>query len=509
MNSKILFGIAFLEGFSVLLLEMLGKNVLAPYFGNSLTIWSVVIGNTFLFLSLGYLLGTRYLERDIPKILNRLFALIAVLILSITLLSDWLMMQFIGEAIHIGALKSHVLLFGPVFLLFGMVNPLVIEAYAAERGEKSYGSHTGTVFFVSTLGGLLSSLLITLLFLSNIEVEITLIGLAVLLLLLTSVLFGKKISWALNILAVLMLIGWYGRHSLNERFPRKLLFYHSNDLFGDLKVYDRLSSDKKQQRYLAVNNIPQTILEMNENGGKSLWDYVHRISMIASIQPKNDALLVGMGGGTIASELQKLGFRLDIVDIDKRMFDVAQRHFYFKPLNSRFHNEDARYFINKSRKKYDLLVFDVLNGESQPSNLFTLEGCREIKKDLKDRGMVIIEFQEALGEGGLAYKSISNTLIEAGFTVYNSISYGQISDILIIAARQPIDFSKLDPENFTPNCRSLPWKTDFLSKPFTKLNVPFEEGMLLTDQVPILEKLCENTRKKWRENSMKQLISGR
>ncbi|MCE3295401.1 MAG: hypothetical protein K0R65_1115 [Crocinitomicaceae bacterium] len=503
-NPRIIFGIAFLEGFSVLLLEMLSKNVLAPYFGNSLTIWSIVIGNTFLFLSLGYLLGTRYLRKDKTRVLALIFSLLAVLCISIPLLSSWLIPYFVSESLHSGALKSHLILFGPVFTLFGIINPLLIESWAETRKEQGYGIHSGVIFFISTLGGLLSSLIITLLFLSNIEINYTIIGLGLVLFVLSFLLFGKKVNFTLSGIFALLLIIYFWQNP--ETPSNSKLIYHSNDLFGDLKVYDQPDSkNNRTLRYLSVNNIPQTIME-NNRSVNSIWDYVHRISIISSIKQNGKALLVGMGGGTIASELQKLHFGLDIVDIDKRMPELARKYFYFQPGSSVFHNEDARYYLNKSNKKYDLIVFDVLNGESQPVNLFTREGCREIKKDLEDQGMVIIEFQESLTHDGVAYKSICNTLLKEGFSVYNSISYGQISDVLIIAAKNPIDFSQLDRSRFTPNCSRLPWLNDFISKPFTKLNIPFENGILLTDNMPILEKLCEETRKKWRENSMNQIL---
>ncbi|MGV3631234.1 MAG: fused MFS/spermidine synthase [Bacteroidota bacterium] len=504
-SARILFGIAFIEGFSVLLLEILSKNVLAPWFGNSLTIWSIVIGNTFLFLSIGYLLGTRYLRKDKEKILALLFTLLAVLTLHIPFSSDWLAQHCMSGSVYSGAFKVHLLLFGPVFTFFGMINPLVIQSWAEMRKEQGYGAHAGMIFFISTLGGLLSSLIITLVFVSDIEIRIVFISLAVLLFALAFLLFGKKVNLILSgIFPVLLILAF----SSEQRAigDQKKLVYHSNDLFGDLKVMDEYDPGRKRTlRYLSVNNIPQTIMEKN-SAVNSIWDYVHRVSMISSLKKNGNALLVGMGGGTIASELQKLNFQLDIVDIDKRMPQIARDYFYFQPGSSRFYNEDARYYINKSAKEYDLIVFDVLNGESQPTNLFTLEGCREIKQDLKDKGFVIIEFQESLAAGGIAYKSVCNTLLEEGFTVYNSISYGQISDVLIIAAKKPVDFSRLDRDDFTPNCKKLAWLNDFLSKPFTKLNVPFENALLLKDKQPVLEKLCEETRKKWRENSMNQIL---
>ncbi len=342
-------------------------------------------------------------------------------------------------------------------------------------------------------------------FFSKFEIYFIIIGVSLLIYLLVLVFFRNKINFFFSLIYFVLFFYSYSLIQKQYKSEAKVkLKYHSNDLFGDLKVFDKFDTKSgKFYRYLNVNNIPQAIAE-NNHEMNSTWNYVHRISLISSLKMDKNGLLIGMGGGTIASELQRLFIKLDIVDIDQRMFDVAQEYFYFKKNNSQFFVDDARYFLNKSKKKYDLIVFDVLNGESQPSNLFTKEGVAKMKENLTEDGFLIIEFQEILDKESKAYKSICNTLLDSELSVYTSISYDEIADILIIAGKNPIDFSMLNPSKFTSNVKSQTWLFDYLTKPFTKINEPFKDCFVLTDDLPLLDKYAEKTKKKWRENIIKQ-----
>lgn len=47
----------FITGATVLMLEILGTRIIAPYFGSSLYVWSSLISVTILSLAIGYFLG--------------------------------------------------------------------------------------------------------------------------------------------------------------------------------------------------------------------------------------------------------------------------------------------------------------------------------------------------------------------------------------------------------------------------------------------------------------------
>lgn len=498
-KGKIYF-LAFVEGLVVIILELLGKNVLCPHFGNSLTVWTVIIGNTFLFLSIGYYFSYRFFRKSENKKerLSFLLFLITCLTLLLPVFSKIVIPIFAESSIYLGAVMSHLIIFGPVFVLCGFLNPGLILILDEEKNN--LGNASAKVFFVSTLGGVLGCLILAINLSKDIEISYLLIAVSFVLLLSAGLLETLKIRQIVTASLLFFYCLFFNPFYVTRHQEMDILF-HSNTPVGDLKVYDVFdSSISYKRRMLSVNNIPQTSI-VNDPNIYSTWNYVHRISIFASLKRNGDGLLVGMGGGTIASELQKLNLNLTIIDIDKRMFEVANHFFYHHRGKSKIIVDDARYYLNKKhQKKYDLLVFDVLNGESQPNNLFTVEGFAEMKNCLKRDGLIIIEFQELRDEQAIAYKSICNTILASGMNVYVSVMGDDVADFVILASETPLDLSLLDPKKFTNNLSFVNWLPSFFQQPAQKIKEPFENAIVLYDDLPILDKYCERTRMLWRKN---------
>jgi spermidine synthase len=500
MNNKflILF-LAFIEGFAVMFVEVLSKNYLTPFFGSSLTVWTIVIGNTFLFLGIGYFLSTKLFQFNVRNSLSYIFISLSFFIVILPSWSLSLNESFSFESIKFAAFLAHFILFGPVFILFGLINPLLINWYSKENLEK-LASNTGIIFFISTVGGILSCLIISFLYPNQIDANFITLFISLFILFISFFISNFKLIKLIPSTLIVSLFFIQINDKLVSQDINVNLLYHTNDFLGDLKVYDLYHPDvNTENRYLNVNNISQTNIFNNEKK-ISGWNYVHRISMISSLKANSNCLLVGMGGGTIASELQKLNMKLDVVDIDPRMYKLANEHFYFnKSKKTNLFIEDARYFLNKNKKRYDLIVFDVLNGESQPLNLFTLQGVEKMKTSLDKNGLIIVEFQEKASNELSAYGSICNTFLKKGFNVHTSNAGGDILDILIVASLNKFDFSSLNKQNFTENCKNLDWVDAFIEIPFNKLNEPYKNAVILDDKIPVLEKFLEKTKFDWRK----------
>ena len=71
---------------------------------------------------------------------------------------------------------------------------------------------------------------------------------------------------------------------------------------------------------------------------------------------------------------------LDIeVEIDSKIIEVANEHFGLENSNVEVFEDDGRRFINKSQKKYDLIVLDVFNGEIAPSHVLSREAFLQLR----------------------------------------------------------------------------------------------------------------------------------
>lgn len=108
-------------------------------------------------------------------------------------------------------------------------------------------------------------------------------------------------------------------------------------------------------------------------------------------QPKS-ALVIGLGGGTIPSFLRKAypAMKIDAVDIDPVVVEIARSHFGFKEdAQLKAHVADGRQFVEQSNDRYDLIFLDGFGADSVPAHLTTREFLTAVRTLLTPGGMVI------------------------------------------------------------------------------------------------------------------------
>lgn len=108
-------------------------------------------------------------------------------------------------------------------------------------------------------------------------------------------------------------------------------------------------------------------------------------------RPKS-ALVIGLGGGTIPSFLRKSypDMKIDAVDIDPVVVEVAKSHFGFREDElMRAHVADGRQFVEQTKERYDLVFLDGFGTDSVPAHLTTREFLTAVKNILTPRGIVV------------------------------------------------------------------------------------------------------------------------
>ncbi len=496
------FVLAFIEGASVISVELLGAKMLTPFFGNSLIVWASVIGVTITFLAIGYYIGGVLSQSGDPD------GMLAVAFLAsaalITFMSTWahsMFGWFQASSVYSASIVAASLLLGPPLIAFGATSPLVIRQLSRQVDDA--GRKAGLVYAVSTVGGIVFTFFAGFLLIPAFGITGPLYLVAGLLFLVTGMVFPRK--FVLGTIAVALVLKGLSLTRGAEESPGLLRVpFVSEGLLGQLKVVDKVDTAAHLElRHLLINGIPQTRI-VNNPLRISYWKYVHQVSILSSLKRgTKDALLLGFAAGSLATELNRLDMKLDAVEIDARMLPIAKQYFYYPDTGANVMIDDARHFIKTARKKYDLIVFDVLNGEVQPSYVFTTQSFGELKGLLNDDGMVIIEFQEVLaGKKAAVYKCIVNTLLASGYRAWVHLGSGEISDVIIVASRNEIDFTRLRKENLSPCCAAQPWVDEMLHNPATRCAAPYAEGFVLTDDRPVIDYLNAETIRKWREGAI-------
>jgi len=148
------------SGYFVMALELLGGRAMGPYFGSGIYVWGAIITLFMLSLSIGYLIGGS-LSTTRPSLqkLSAILLLAAVAALPCVLAPD-MILEFIFDRVpdpRYGALCASVALFFLPITVSGAVSPYAVRLLVDGLGTS--GQVAGKVFFVSTLGSTLGTLL--------------------------------------------------------------------------------------------------------------------------------------------------------------------------------------------------------------------------------------------------------------------------------------------------------------------------------------------------------------
>ncbi len=179
-NSLAIYLVAGWSGYFVMALELLGARSLSPYFGSGIYVWGAVITVFMLSLSIGYLVGGQLsLERASTRVLGLLLlAAVAGAIPCVAFAEP--VLEFVFNRVEdprYGALLASTLLFFAPITICGAISPYAVRLVVANLG--STGRTAGLVFFISTLGSTLGTLLTSFYLVLLFEVDQILIGMSV------------------------------------------------------------------------------------------------------------------------------------------------------------------------------------------------------------------------------------------------------------------------------------------------------------------------------------------
>lgn len=145
--------VAFISGFCIMTIEMLGARILSPYFGGSLSVWGSIITIFMVALAMGYLIGGRLSTQNPNAVTFAIFFIgAAVFSLPVILFADAIMEPIFLtiEDPRYGSLFASIFLFFIPTSILGMISPYSVRLMV-ETHEHS-GHMAGLLYFISTIG---------------------------------------------------------------------------------------------------------------------------------------------------------------------------------------------------------------------------------------------------------------------------------------------------------------------------------------------------------------------
>ncbi len=435
-----------ISGGAVMILELLGTRIIAPYYGVSLYVWSSLIAVTMIALALGYYLGGFLADRYDKLRLAHVFMLAALASALIPFISGPVMQLTNPLGIRGGAFLSALLLFTIPLTALAMVGPFVIKL--ATQDLQGVGRAAGSVYAVSTLGSVVATLLLGFLLLPVLGTRSIIFALSIVLLLLalawmmqdkagfTRAAANLPLGLVGLVVALLSVNGYAKPHASGQGFKVQ---HEEESVYGWVRVIDDV---RNGNRLLLSDSSVLSAVKL-ENG-RSLLSYQSVLGGLPLFRPTaKDALLIGLGGGHVARDLKSKGLATDTIEIDPVVAQASIDYFHFKPTGD-FIVGDARYEIKKLNKHYDFIIHDCFTGGSEPTHLLTVEMLRELRGLLTEQGVLALNYVGfTQGEGTAAVASVYKTLQQVLPNVSVFVTEKEeFTDFIFLASNQPIT---LDP----------------------------------------------------------------
>jgi spermidine synthase len=475
----------FMTGASVMVIELLGTRLIAPFYGASLYVWSSLISVTMIALAIGYFVGGHWADRAQRTGLSLIIALAALFTLVIPWATRPILLATDSLGLRGGAFVSALVLFFPSLSLFGMVCPFAIKLSTSQLD--GVGTSSGTIYAVSTLGSVVGTLLLGFFLFPWVGSRQILVSLGLILFVLAVVVavyeqkrFDKtnavlpSVLLALTGLCLLPKIVGAGHVEPSSRFS---ILSERESLYGYVRV---IEERRRDLRFLTAD--ASMIGAANISDGANRLTYQDIVGLIPAIKPNiKKALLIGQGAGHMAMTLRdRYGIVTDTLEIDPAVAQAATTYFGFKP-NGQAIVGDARYEIRHLTGPYDLIIHDCFTGGTEPAHLLTVETLQQLQRLLAPQGIVALNFVAfGQGEGQQALASVSKTIAQvfSNQSLFISEPGEDFNDFIFLAGSQSVDLAS----------RSLKAEqADWLNK--RKFTLDASNGIVLTDNLNPLEHL--------------------
>jgi SAM-dependent methyltransferase len=377
------------SGAVVMLVEIVGTRIIGPVFGVSLFVWAALLSVTLCALAVGYYAGGVLIDRA-PRASRLGWVLLAggVILALVPVLAPAVLRGTAGLGPRTGALLAAFVLFAPALTMLGMTGPIAVRL--ATTDVTAAGKRVGSVYAVSTAGSLAGTLATSFWLIPAFETNaIVLAGSVVLIVLGVAILARRRRGWSAGALAIPFLASLWPKPDL----PRNVEILASrHSLYGLVQVIDSLNPDdsRRDVRFLRADH--SVIGAQYRESQTAAFGFLHVLEALRFLRPAaKDMLIVGLGSGSLPRVLAASGIRSDVVEIDPAVVEFAERYFGFSTPGDVF-LEDARTFIRRTERRYDLIVHDTFTGGSVPEHLLSVEVLREMHALLRPGGVLSLNF---------------------------------------------------------------------------------------------------------------------
>jgi MFS family permease len=383
--------VTFLASGSVLVLEVVGLRLIAPYVGITLQTSTAVIGFALAAIALGAWAGGAVADRTDPR---RLLAPLLVgggaLVVAVLPL-----VRFAG-AVFTGAAAGNVLLLAAVAVvvpaaLLSAVPPMVVALQLGSLEET--GSVVGRLSGIGTLGGIVATFATGFVLVAVLPSSVILVGTGIVVVLAglaLAVFLRRRAPGAVDRLPVGLLALAVGAPLLAALAPtpcERETAYHCA----------RVEADGADGRVLVLDTLRHSYVDLADPRHLE-FEYVQAIASVTDAQAPAgaplSALHVGGGGATLPRYLAEVrpGTVSRVLEVDPGVVELDADELELQTSDQlQVRVGDARVGLQaEPADERDLVVGDAFGGLSVPWQLTTVEALRLVDDTLADDGVYAV-----------------------------------------------------------------------------------------------------------------------
>ena len=179
-----------------------------------------------------------------------------------------------------------------------------------------------------------------------------------------------------------------------------------------------------------------------DRNGVSLSTYVHAIFGLLVQTPAREVLMIGCGGGTLATMLVTAGRLVTVVDINPESIALAQQYFCL-PTHVDCYVEDGATFVERQKKLFDAIVVDAFTLGKVPHHLCSKDFFELVRQRLAPAGCVFL-----------------NVLLQHGSDLRGDVIAGRVADaglrVRVLESPEPVERNAIVMGGAVAGCCNLP-----------------------------------------------------
>jgi spermidine synthase len=443
MGRRWLYVASALTGFGVMGAELGVARMVAPFYGTSTFVWSMVIGAVLGSMTLGHLLGGRLSRGAGPG--RALLVALGVAALALLLLPlaarplmggtlDWFQGGSYGllgaSALGVSAL------FGAPMVALGTTGPLILHLALDDTAQA--GTVGARLYALGAGGSLLGTYLSGLVLIPWLGSTWTVWLLALVLgLLAASGLWLRRAAGKATVAGLIWvaLVGGAAWGSQQTEAAEGVL-EERETLYNYVRV-----EESRWRRSLRFNEGYAVQSVLPADGSlylRDVWGHYAMAPAWTTGGAPSRMLVLGLGGGSVARSWRALYPEAELVgvELDPDVIELGQRYLEL-PRDIETHAADGRAWLRGQERQFDVILVDAFQFPYIPFHLTTVEFFTELKRRLAPGGVLMINVGRD-GNRDQVVHAIARTLSEVFPHLWGAEVRNQ-SNAILVAAEHPFE----------------------------------------------------------------------